>query len=166
VCSSDLDLTKYDFITALVKMFFALDRETVTSFSDVPPDSEYYAYVSSAEAGNIAKGNGYGEFEGDKSISPEEVVALCARTLAEKKGYSYPEDPGEYLHFKDDVEIDDWARQDLALAVREGLIPGDGTLSPDGEMTRAESALILYKLFMLLYETSPLAFDLDSGTRQ
>lgn len=161
--SPDRPLTKYDFTAALVKMFFALDRESATSFSDVPSDSAYYAYVSSAEAEKIVKGDGSGKFNGDENISVQEVVALCARTLAEKKGYSYPEDPEEYLHFTDSGEIDDWARQDVALAARENLISSEGALGPGGEVTRAESALILYKLFMLLYETSPIAFDMNSG---
>ena len=161
--SPDRPLTKYDFTAALVKMFFALDRDSATSFSDVPPDSAYYAYVSSAEAEKIAKGDGSGRFIGDGNISVQEVVALCSRTLAEKKGYSYPEDPEAYLQFSDSADIDEWARQDVALAVRENLIPSEGALDPDGEVTRAESAQILYRLFMLLYETSPIAFDMNSG---
>ncbi|MGI5970413.1 MAG: S-layer homology domain-containing protein [Oscillospiraceae bacterium] len=156
-------LTKYDFTAALVKMFFALDRQAKTGFPDVPADSVYYAYVASAEAEGIARGDENGNFSGDKSITVQEVVALCARTLAEKKAYTYPEDADEYLNFTDAGEIGGWAKQDVALAVREGLIGGETKLNPAGEMSRAESALILYRLFMLLYETSPIAFELGSG---
>ena len=161
----DSDLTKYDFIIALVKMFFALDRKASSSFQDVSISSDYYAYVASAEIEGIAKGDGSGHFNGENSITVQEVVALCARTLTEKKGYAYPEYPDEYLIFPDSAQISAWAAQDVSLAVREGLISDTQTLSPSGYMTRSQSAVLLYRLFMLLYETSPIAFDIGAGSQ-
>ncbi len=157
-------LSRYDFTAALVKMFFALDKETRTSFTDVPEGSEYYMYVSSAEAGNIVRGAGNNLFNGAMDISKVEVVALCARTLAQKNGYSYPEDSSQYLQFSDNDRIQSWAISDVALAVREGLISGQGLLEPDISLSRSDSALILYRLFMLLYETPPVSFSDFSDT--
>ena len=82
----------------------------------------------------------------------EQVIALCSRTLADKKGYTYPENPADYLKFEDVDEISDWALETTALAVREGLIEGTGTLGPQEPISRGDAARMLYRLFMLLYE--------------
>ena len=145
-------LNRYDFAQALVKMFFALDRSLTTSFTDVPEDSEYYPYVASGEQDAIIEGFQDGTFRGEKDVLVEQVIALCSRTLADKKGYTYPETPADYLKFEDADEISDWALETTALAVREGLIEGTGTLGPQEPISRGDAAMMLYRLFMLLYE--------------
>ena len=148
----DGTLNRYDFAQALVKMFFALDRSLTTSFTDVPVDSEYYPYVASGEQDAIIEGFQDGTFRGEKDVLVEQVIALCSRTLADKKGYTYPESPADYLKFEDADEISDWALETTALAVREGLIEGTGVLDPQDPISRGDAAMMLYRLFMLLYE--------------
>ncbi|MCH5211675.1 MAG: S-layer homology domain-containing protein [Oscillospiraceae bacterium] len=145
-------LTRYDFSQALVRMFFALDRFSTCEFKDVTEDDPYYPYVASGVAIHVIEGYDDGEFKGDQDTTREEMLALCSRTLREKKGYIEPENPEDYLEFTDTKDIQDWARSEIALDVREELIAGDGKLNPAGKITRAESAKILYKLFMLLNE--------------
>ncbi|MDR3767659.1 MAG: S-layer homology domain-containing protein, partial [Butyricicoccus sp.] len=145
-------LNRYMFSEALVRMFFALDRNLTTSFTDVPQDSPYYPYVASGEQGAIIEGFEDNTFRGDNDVLREEVIALCSRTLADKKGYSYPTDTAAYLTFDDADAISDWARDTTALAVRETLVNGTGTLAPQQSISRGEAALLLYRLFMLLYE--------------
>ncbi len=147
--------TRYEFAEALVKMFFALDTSLQTSFKDVPLDSEYYPYVASGETYDIIKGFADGTFKGDTKILKEQVISLCARTIADKKGYVYPEHTEDYLKFADTEEIGKWALEDIALAVQSGLTTAGGSLSPKAEITKAESAEVLYELFNLLYETAP-----------
>ncbi|WP_130863169.1 S-layer homology domain-containing protein [Bacilliculturomica massiliensis] len=150
------DLIRYEFTEVLVRMFFALEHGLETGFIDVPSDSAYYNFVASAEQDQIVSGYEDQTFRGGNTITREEMIALCARTLSEKKGYSYPADPGELLDFEDAAAISDWAEIDIALAVREGLIRSGGLLDPERPVTRAEAADLLYKLFMLLYETQPI----------
>lgn len=147
--------TRYEFAQALVKMFFALDTSLTTTFKDVPVESSYYPYVASGETYEIIKGYADQTFKGDIKIPTEQVISLCARTIADKKGYVYPEDIADYIKFADTQDIANWAINDIALAVQSGLITGGGSLLPKEEITKAESAEILYQLFMLLYETSP-----------
>lgn len=150
-------LSRNDFTAALVRIFFALDREKKTSFKDVAKDSSYYPYIASAESDGIAKGYEDGTFRGTIAAKKENVIAFCARTLADKKGYSYPDDIENYLEFDDSADISNWAKNDIALAVRNSLVEKGGDLNPKSDITRAESAEILYKLFMLLYDTSPVS---------
>lgn len=147
--------TRYEFAEALVKMFFALDTSLTTSLKDVPKDSHYYPYVASGETYDIIKGYEDGTFKGEVNILKEQVISLCARTVADQKGYVYPEHLEDYLKFADAEKIGAWATKDIALAVQSGLLTSGGELSPKDEITRVESAEILYQLFMLLYETTP-----------
>lgn len=147
--------SRYEFAQALVKMFFALDTSLTTTFKDVDLDSPYYPYVASGETYDIIKGYADHTFRGNVEIPVEQVISLCARTIADKKGYVYPEELADYVTFADSEAIAKWAIKDIALAVQSGLVTGGGNLSPKAEITRAESAEILYKLFMLLHETSP-----------
>lgn len=160
-------LTRYDFTRALVGMFFALDRELTTDFGDVPADSVYYPYVASAQSRSIVEGFDDGTFGGDKNITVEQMLALAARTLTDQKGYAAPENAEEYLaSFRDADEIGAWARQLVALAIREGIVDRGGMLSPKAEITREQAALILYRLFLLLYEVPPVALELPEITKE
>jgi len=160
----DTSLTRYTFAETLVRMFFALDRSLDTTLTDVPKDSEYYPYVASGEQESIIEGYEDHTFRGNNEVLREEVMALCSRTLRERKGYVEPDEAGEYLHFADNDMISDWALGEIALAVREGLIDDGGILDPQTQISRADSALILYRLFMLLYEVEPTAAAADSGS--
>ncbi len=150
-------LTRYSFSESLVRMFFMLDRSMTTSFTDVSKESPYYPYVASGENANIIEGYDDNTFRGENDVLREEVIALCSRTLRERKGYAEPESPSDFLHFTDNDKIPEWAKSEIALAVRETLIQDGGMLSPDTAITRADSALLLYRLFMLLYEVEPVA---------
>lgn len=160
----DSTLTRYTFSEALVRMFFALDRSLTTNLTDVPSDSPYYSYVASGEHSSIIEGYEDRTFRGENAVLREEVMELCSRTLRERKGYVEPEDADSYLHFTDKHLISDWAKSELALAVREGLIDDCGELDPRSEITRADSALMLYRLFMLLYEVESAAVAQSSDT--
>ncbi|MGI6030464.1 MAG: S-layer homology domain-containing protein [Eubacteriales bacterium] len=155
------ELNRYQFAQALVKMFFALDRSLTTSFTDVPRESEYYAYVASGEQDDIIEGFEDGTFRGETPVLREQVIAFCSRTLADKKGYSYPENPNEYLSFTDNDAISDWAIDTTALAARETLIESGGTLEPQQAIARGEAALMLYRLFMLLYEPPVTVMEIE-----
>lgn len=150
----DAILSRYDFTAALVKMFYSLNMDAATTFKDVPPESDMYHYIASAEEQGLASGYSDGTFREKKPVSKEQVVTLCGRTLAEKKGYAYPENSEQYLAFSDKDQISEWALSDIAVAVQCGLLENSGMFSPAGAVTRAEGAEILYKTFMLLYEVS------------
>lgn len=149
-------LTRYQFTQALVGMFFALDHEVKTTFTDVPKDSEFYAYVASAQKDNIVEGFTDTEFAGDMDMTTEQMVALAGRTLIKYKGYVTPEDADKYLDsFADKDKISDWARELVAISVREGLVDRTSEFGPQNPINREQAAVILYRLFLLLYEIEP-----------
>lgn len=153
-------LTRYQFTKALVGMFFALDRELTTSFLDVPADSEFYPYVASAEARRIVLGTDGNTFAGESNMTVEQMLAVAARTLMDQKGYVPPDEAEAYLGaFTDGASVSEWARQQAALSVRENLVDRGGELRPQAEITREQAASILYRLFLRLYEVSPVVSE-------
>lgn len=145
-------ISRYDFAKTLVRLFFVLDSEAVTSFSDIKEDSPYYKFVASGELNEIINGYEDGTFRGDTLIPVSHVLSFSGRTLANLKGYDYPAESEKYLQFMDANKVLEESRGEIALAVREGLIEQGGMLEPQRQITRLESAEILYKLYMLLYE--------------
>ncbi len=154
----DTPLRRYDFSEAIVGMFFADDPSAESTFADVSKDDPYYRIVASGEKLNVIEG--YAEdntFRGTNNMTREEALALCSRTLINHKKYTRPEMPFDYLHFTDNKDISDWAEGEIALTVREALIEDGGMLYPQSEISRADGALLLYKLFMLLHEVEPVS---------
>lgn len=153
-------LTRYDFAETLVKLFYAQQDGLITTFSDVPQDSIYYSYIAAGENKSIIQGYEDITFRGDNEVLIEEVIAFCSRTLMEKKNYLAPENPSAYLNYVDALQIPGWVQQEVALAARESLIDNGGILQPAFAISRADAALILYRLFMKLYELPPVQIKL------
>lgn len=157
-------LTRYEFTEALVGMFFALDRELTCDFPDVDPGSPHYPYVASATSRGIVNGYDNGTFSGEDPINREQAFLLVARTLMDQKGYAQPNDPERYLSsFSDRADISDWAVPQVALAVREGVASRGSVLLPKENITREQAAVVLYRLFQLLYETAPVPLDVPAS---
>lgn len=154
-------LSRNDFTKALVSIFYELDYEAKTTFADVADDDAYYSYIASSQYAEIVKGFEDNTFRGTNNTTKEEVVSIASRTIAEKKGYTYPENADDYISFADADDITYWEGQkgEIALAVREGLIDKGGSLAPKADITRVEAALILYRLFNILYEVTPAAAE-------
>ena len=57
--------------------------------------------------------------------------------------------------FGDKDQISSYAIESVALMVEEGYIKGDGkNVNPKGNTTRAEAAVILYRLYNQFYDRS------------
>lgn len=145
-------ISRNDFAKTLVRLFFSLDKDAQTTFTDVKKDSPYYPFIASGQQNEIIYGYDDNTFKGDNLISISHVLSLSGRTLANKKGYTYPINTEDYLKFLDANSINEEARGEIALTVREGLIDQGGLLEPERQITRLEAAEIMYKLYMLLYE--------------
>ena len=157
-------LSRNDFTKALVSIFYELDYEAKTTFCDVAADDAYYTYIASSQNAEIVKGFEDNTFRGTNNTTKEEVVSIAARTIAEQKDYTYPQNADDYIAFADSADITYWEGQkgEIALAVREGLIARGGTLAPKADITRVEAALILYRLFNILYEVTGAGADAGS----
>ncbi len=155
-------LTKYDFTMALVKMFYQLTEDAQVSYPDIKKNNKYYKYVATAEAQGLTKADKNGNFSGQSAVTKEHLLALCGKVLADKKGYQYPDKYLEYLQFTDKDIIAADAVGYISIAVQCGLVDNAGEFAPDTSVTKEEGAEILYKTYMLLYDTSAVTTSLSS----
>ncbi|MGM1046369.1 MAG: S-layer homology domain-containing protein [Bacillota bacterium] len=146
-------LTRAEFTAMLVRAFYALDETATESFSDVHPSQWHHPYIASSEKKHIVEGYPDGTFKPDHTISREEMTAIGARSLHEKKHYFYPTNTEDYLNqFVDKETISNWAKPTMSLAVKQRLIdvPADKRIKAREAVTRGEAARMLYRLYLQL----------------
>jgi hypothetical protein len=146
-------ITRAEIAAMLVRMLGetegAASGET-TSFIDVG-ESDWFASaaLSSSKLGLIV---GYedGSFRGRREVTKNELLSVAARLLRARAGWNEA-DKTSLSKYKDGVA--DWARKDAALALSANLIPErlDGSFSGGASMSRGDAAIVLYRLFMLLW---------------
>ncbi len=133
----------------LVTVLWRTEKQPVVNylmtFEDVDQGAYYAEAVRWAASEGIVKGYSETEFAPDKLISREEMAALINR-YADYKGISGT--AGGLSKFADENLVAGWARGNMEWAVGSGLISGkDGNmLDPQGNTTRAETAVILQRL--------------------
>lgn len=146
-------LTRAEFTTMLVKAFNAMDESAKESFSDVEPPQWHYPFIASSEKNHIVEGYPDGTFKPDRTIERQEMTAIGARFLHERKHYFYPSNPEEYLNqFIDKETVSKWAKPTMSLAVKQRLIdvPADKQIKAKEAVTRGEAARMLYRLYLQL----------------
>ncbi|WP_258359602.1 S-layer homology domain-containing protein [Moorella sulfitireducens] len=135
-------VTRAEFASLLTK---ALDLEnseaTQVPFTDVKSGDRYAGAVAAAYAGGLIRGYEDGTFRPQKSITREEMAAMLARAL---DLLDYEGD----VSFKDSDKISAWAMNSVAAAAARGLVKGyeDGTFRPAATASRAECAVMIYRM--------------------
>jgi hypothetical protein len=144
----DLPLTRAQFAKLVVlgldlnppavpELQFA-DREAIPGWA--------HGYVAAATGAGLIKGFDDGTFKPDEPVTRAQVAVIAARALR-LKGITAGE--LEPQAFADDQAIPDWARADVDLMVRAGLIAsfwGD-QFAPSRPATRAEAAAVVRRLY-------------------
>lgn len=112
-------------------------------FSDVAPGAYYAAAVSWASSNGIVNGYGDGTFRPNNLITREQLAAFLYR-YASRKGRDVS-DRAELGVFTDAGQIASYAVEPLRWAVAAGMVNGvtADTLSPSGNASRAQAAVIL-----------------------
>ncbi len=147
-------MLRSEFISALVKLFFAQDSNATSNFSDLSEDDPNYAFISAAYQAGIVEGYADDTFRGSNPITRYEIVSFLSSTLAANKGFTLTLDPLESIQvFSDYASISEWAVESVALAVEHNLIDTYGTFSGDEEVSRKEVAQLLNTLFYELYDS-------------
>jgi len=110
-----------------------------TEFKDVDENSWYADYIKKAVENGIINGISQDEFGVGKNITRQDFVVIVYRALGaeEYKGV---------FGFSDSSEIADYAKEAVGYFANRGVISGypDNTFSPNGNITRAEAAKIIY----------------------
>ncbi|MDI3481354.1 MAG: hypothetical protein PWQ97_1009 [Tepidanaerobacteraceae bacterium] len=135
-------VTRAEFVSMLQKaMGLAAPEDAKTSFVDVKKSAWYYEAVSAASASGLVSGYKDGTFRPDETITREEISVILSRAL---KLSGSEQSSG----FKDEGSISSWSRPAIFAAVEKGLLKGyqDGTFRPKNAVSRAECAVIIYRM--------------------
>lgn len=142
-------IKRADFVKLLVDTL-GLSVSEATPFSDVDPSAYYAEAVETAKALGIATGVGTGRFMPDAIISREDAAVFIVRALKLKELLLTPLGEVKLSSFKDESHISGYAHTSMNMLVEAGLLQGSGShLNPSGKLTRAETAVLLYRIYNL-----------------
>ncbi|NLK86728.1 MAG: S-layer homology domain-containing protein [Clostridiaceae bacterium] len=144
-----------------------LSSPSSPSFQDVKKNDWEYQYVESAKRYLTGFKSAAGEnYYPDQPAVREDMAVALVNAL----GYTYKSDDETILKkFADHGQISPNLRNHVALSVKHGLITGytekgSSLFKPQGQLTRAEAATLLYKAFKnneekITYDETKVTYD-------
>ncbi|GAB2698923.1 hypothetical protein GCM10027018_17620 [Paenibacillus thermoaerophilus] len=124
------------------------DTDRISMFGDVAADADYYEELAVAKALGIVSGFDGNIFRPDSPITRQDMMVLTARALA--AAGAKPNEAGALSldSFSDAGDVSPYARTEVEALVQGGIINGyQGYLAPQQSLTRAEAAVILYRIW-------------------
>ena len=112
------------------------------NFADVEEGQWYTEAIRWAASEGIVTGYGDGAFGTNDSITREQFAVMLYRYAGAQPA------SGTLSTFRDGTAVNDWAAEAMGWAVEAGLITGTGdgsTLTPQGQATRAQAAVLLMR---------------------
>ena len=138
----------------LVTILYRMDGEKAVTatgaFSDVVKDSWYEQAVNWAAANGIVYGYDDGRFGPNDMVTRQQMAAILWR-YAQYKGLDVAANGTVLPDFPDRNEIATWAGEAVSWAYSRGVMTGKtgGKLDPNGNASRAEAAVMLYRFMKL-----------------
>lgn len=132
----------------MLMLYRALDLSATSksNFSDVPAGSYYYTAIATAKTLDIAKGYD-GLFMPNESITREDAMVLVARALKVSGKTLNSGSIRDLNIYKDKGSVSDYAVSSVSALVKAGIVKGSNSyLNPKAYVTRAEMAVILYRV--------------------
>ena len=148
--ASGATTTRGMIVTILYRMEGEPAVSGTASFKDVADGMYYSKAVAWAAANGIVKGYSDGTFQPDQTIIREQMAAILWR-YAQYKGLDVSANGTVMPSFPDRDQIASWAGEAVSWAYSRGVMAGrsNGTLDPNGNATRAEAAVMLYRFQQL-----------------
>lgn len=139
------NVTRAEFVTMLFRLANVND-EYVCEFSDVEKNSWYYDAVAWAYSNGIVNGVSESEFNPNGYITKQDMSCVIERYI---KKYDLEFDTkAEYNGFKDENSISGYAKESVVKLYTLGILKGnnEGKFEPKKSLTRAEAAVVLFRL--------------------
>jgi len=143
-------ISRADFIALLIRGLELQGNDSdPTMFSDVPANAYYYEELAIAKELGIVTGFGDNSFMPGNSISRQDMMVLTTRALA-AAGKGKTISSVSLSNYSDASTISNYAMNSAAVLVELGIINGkNGKIAPNDQLTRAEAAVILYRIWNL-----------------
>ncbi|MBE5040448.1 family 10 glycosylhydrolase [Ructibacterium gallinarum] len=144
--------------TVLLLRILGKQAEFEDNFDDVYPGTYYYNEIGMAKTLGIAQGYGNNLFDPDNYIKRQDMATLAYRVLQEENILTAIPNTADLNAFLDKDSIDFYARDAMAACVGAGLMSGygDGWINPQGNATRIEVALFMYRIQNLMQNSQTL----------
>jgi trimeric autotransporter adhesin len=142
------NMTRGDFIVMIARAF-NLTNLGSDNFSDVPIGSTYYDAVSAAKSVGIVLGSG-GMFYPDSGITRQDAMVILVRALNYAGAPVNAGTLSDISGFSDASQVSDYAVIPVATLVKTGIVGGSaGALHPKAMVSRAEIAVMLYRILLM-----------------
>jgi len=149
-------VTRAQFATMLSRILsLKTDGYNKSFFNDVDTNAWYFGDVNAVYSEGLLRGNSDKLFEPDANITMEQLVTVAIRACNAYKPDNNSTVYAELMlkDFKYKDIISDWAVEPVAFAVQNGIIKNlyeNGNFKAQMEATRAETAVILYRLYNII----------------
>ncbi|MGG4146394.1 S-layer homology domain-containing protein [Paenibacillus algorifonticola] len=147
-------ITRAEFTATLLRALgiHAASGSTAVSFSDVKAGSWYENEVKLAVSNKLISGYSDGTFRPNGLITREEAMIILNRALA-LTTLTQVNDAAQIdsllAAYEDSASVSEYAKAAVASALKNGIVQGaDGSLNPDSNVTRAETAAIVKRLLV------------------
>ncbi len=139
-------VSRVEFVQALLKVLTNdnLNVRIKNTFSDVNASDSYYADVLRSQQLGLVYGYPDGTFKPGKLMSRAETQSVISHITKDMKA-----DTSLLKNFSDYSEVPSWAKNAYAKTLNYGIYvnyPNPSELRPNDVLSRAEAAVILYRL--------------------
>ncbi|MBA2942621.1 S-layer homology domain-containing protein [Paenibacillus sp. CGMCC 1.16610] len=142
-----VNMNRADFMILLTKSF-DFNADVTTNFRDVHPIDYYYEAVGIAKQLGLAEGQEDGTFHPNEQISRQDMMVLLARAMGAAGMQIANGAPSDLEAFSDKSHVASYAVNHIAALMKSGFVEGSGSmLNPTGYATRAEAAVMLYRIY-------------------
>lgn len=144
-----LPIKRGEFMHYLVNTLFpSEDGRAAATFSDISPNMYYYYSIGLGQEEGLISGMGNNLCGAEKDISREDLFVLIYRAM-KYAGIDVSPDLSVLSKYKDKSSVSGYAKEALSALVKTGIVSGDaeGYLHPETSATRAEAAVLLYRLY-------------------
>ena len=144
-------VTRGDFMFMLVRVL-GKDAKVTHNFDDVTPDMYYYKEIGVAKLLGLTNGRDGKIFDPDGKVTRQEMATMAYRVLEKERKLNFDERFSLSAKFLDAHRISEYARLPVAAMADMGLLTGyeTGEFIPGGNATRAEAAVFLNRVLILL----------------
>ena len=144
--SPSVNITRGDFMLMLYRALNLKSSGQTSNFSDVTKDSYYYTAVLVAKSLGVAKGEN-GKFNPKKNITRQDAMVFVTRALKVSGKSLITGSKSDISSFGDDQDVSDYALEAVCTLIKAKIITGNNSkINPKSSVTRAEMAVILYRV--------------------
>ncbi len=145
-------ISRGEYMMWLVKTL-DLNAKYTTNFSDVNKKDSYYNSLGIAKALGITNGVGHNKFNPNKAISREDMLVLTYKALKLANKNLVKGNADNLKQFSDASKVSKNTVESVATIVKNGFYSGDAKkLNLKASVTKAESALMLYKIYTAFHK--------------